>query len=50
MADDDKRDPFEVHDPRFAAGFDALYAQTWGAGAIPTARADYRVLQESGAL
>ena len=35
MSSDETRDPFELHDPQFAAGFDALYTQTWGAGAIP---------------
>jgi len=29
------RDPLEVNDADFAAQFDAVYASTWGAGAIP---------------
>ena len=28
-------DPLEANDADFAAGFDKLYAQTWGEGAIP---------------
>ena len=29
------RDPIEVNDADFAAKFDVLYGDTWGAGAIP---------------
>ena len=31
----DARDPIEIVDGEFAAQFDALYAPTWGDGAIP---------------
>jgi len=41
MADDTREpaaepvDPLEANDAAFVEGFDKLYAQTWGSGAIP---------------